>query len=134
MKTKIAIKPESVFLKTLQPRGVVFLSILVLEGPDILKFIAPQSFMNIYLKECLYNNDPTLILDQTILGFYRWEKFLNGQKIVSLIQQESGAIFCESMILINEKKRLVLTVGSKKDFALAQWFFEEKPDFDYLLS
>ncbi|MBM3610029.1 MAG: hypothetical protein FJX18_00635 [Alphaproteobacteria bacterium] len=134
MNTKIAVNPEDVFLKTLQPKGVVFLSILVLEGPNILKFIAPPSFMNAYLEKGLYNNDPTLILDQPVLGFYRWERFLFGQKIINLIHQESGATFCESMVLISENKRLVLTVGSKKELSLAQWFFEEKPNFDYLLS
>jgi hypothetical protein len=134
MTEKMAENPENVFLKTLQPKGAVFLSILVLEGPHILKFIAPQSFIDIYLKKALYNEDPTLILDEKILGFYKWDRFAIGQEIVDLIRDESGASFFESLVLITEKKRLVLTIGSKKDFSLSQWFFEENPNFDYLLS
>lgn len=134
MNTKIAKNPEDIFLKTLQPKGAVFLSILVLDGPHILKFIAPQSFIDAYLKNGLYNVDPTLILNETILGFYKWERFAIGEEVTNLIKKESSATFFESLVLINEKKRLVLTVGSKKDLSLAQWFFEQKPNFDYLFS
>ena len=117
---------------------MVFLSILVLDGPDIIKFIAPQSFIDAYLEKQLYNEDPTLILPQETLGFYNWERFAMGTEVLSLIKASikdntEEITHVESMVLTPGNKRLVLTVGSTKELSLSQWFFEEKPNFDHLL-
>ena len=74
MSSAIGITYEDVLFKKMRPQGVVFLSILVLEGPDIIKFIAPQEFMDVYLENQLYNQDPCLIVSQDTIGFYKWGK------------------------------------------------------------
>ncbi len=123
---------EDLLLKKMQPQGVVFLSILVLEGPDIVKFIAPQNFIDSYLKDRLYNDDPTLILHQDAIGFYKWSRFIGGEAITTFIKENFKALECESLVACIDKKRLVLTVGYKGEFSLASWFFKEKPMLDQL--
>lgn len=123
---------EDILLKKLRPKGVVFFSMMVLENPDITKFIAPQKFIDFYLDNALYNKDPTLIVPQESIGFYKWDRFVEGEEITGFIKDNFGSIGCESLVLLHEEKRLILTVGYKSDFSLSQWFFEENPQLDHL--
>ena len=124
---------EDILLKTLQPRGGVFLSIMVMEGPNIVKFIAPQDFIDFYLEKALYNKDPSLIVSPEALGFYKWERFIEGEEITRFIKEKFKAIECESLVICGEERKLILTVGYKGDFSLSVWFFEENPNLDHLL-
>ena len=124
---------EDFLLKKLQPKGVAFLSIIVMNGPDITKFIAPKEFIDFYLKEALYNHDPTLIVPQATLGFYKWERFVDGQEILAFLKEHHEATSCESLVLSEGKKRLIVTIGKTREFSFSDWFFQEKPNFDYLL-
>lgn len=125
---------ENILLKKLHAQGVGFFSIIVLEGPHILKFIAPPSFMSIYLEKQLYNHDPLLTVPQSSLGFYLWSQLEEGQEILTLIKEMFSISQCESLILAKKQSRLVLTVGYQKLFSLSDWFFKEKPNFDHLLA
>jgi hypothetical protein len=104
---------EDILLEKMRPQGVVFLSLIVLEGPHIIKFIAPQEFMDFYLNETLYNEDPTLTVPQDGVGFYKWSNFVKGEEIVEFIKTNFAAIACESLVLSSERKRIILTVGYK---------------------
>jgi hypothetical protein len=123
---------EDIILAKMRPQGVVFLSLMVLEGPHITKFIAPQVFMDVYLKEALYNKDPSLIVPEEDIGFYKWTRFIDGEEITNFLKENFHATGCESLVLIVGKKRIVLTIGYKKEFSLSDWFFKENPNFDYL--
>ena len=131
MSSAIGITYEDVLFKKMRPQGVVFLSILVLEGPDIIKFIAPQEFMDVYLENQLYNQDPCLIVSQDTIGFYKWDRFIDGKEITDFIREKFEAIACESLVLLWGGKRLILTVGYKKEFSLSEWFFKENPELDH---
>ena len=133
MSDSLSLTYEDILMGKLRPHGVVFLSILVMDGPDITKFIAPQNFIDAYLDQQLYNQDPTLILPQENIGFYNWDRFIDGEKITNLIGEKFKATIFESLVLTQEKKRLVLTVGCQKEFSLSEWFFKENPNLDHLL-
>jgi hypothetical protein len=123
---------EEILLSKMRPQGVVFLSLMVLEGPHIIKFVAPQPFMDHYLEEQLYNKDPSLIVPEEDIGFYKWTRFIDGEEILGFVGEKFGATACESAVLVSGKKRIVLTVGYKREFSLSQWFFKENPTFDHL--
>lgn len=124
---------EDLLMEQLRPQGVVFLWIMVLEGPDITKFIAPPSFMEQYLENQLYNHDPTLVLPQENKGFYNWTVFAMGDAIIRLMEKLFKVQKSESMVFAEGTKRLVVTTGGSKDFSLEEWDRNTSLDLEKLL-